>query len=198
MSFSISTAAWMVSKTAVGADAHGLVAVAPFAMHAHAAHRRGERVVVGEHRAAVAVAAERLRRKKAGRGRQRQRADAAVLVGGAEALGGIVEHEQTLGLGDGRDRAVVGGLPEHVDRDDRLRGEPALRAVAMARRQLSGSRLKLASSTSAKTGVAPTSATTSAVAVKVKAGQITASPGPTPLAMRTSSKASVPLEQVMA
>ena len=48
------------------------------------------------------------------------------------------------------------------------------------------------------TGVAPQSATTSAVAQKVKAGQITASPGPIPQAISTSRSASVPLEQAIA
>ena len=59
-------------EAAVGADAHVVVAVTSLAVHAHAAHDRGERVVVGEHRAAVAVAAERLGRKEAGRGRERR------------------------------------------------------------------------------------------------------------------------------
>ena len=58
--------------------------------------------------------------------------------------------------------------------------------------------MKVVSSTSANTGVAPTSATTSAVAQKVKDGQITASPGPMPLAISASTSASVPLAQVTA
>ena len=58
--------------------------------------------------------------------------------------------------------------------------------------------LKVSASTSTKTGVAPTSATTSAVAQKVNDGQMTASPGPTPLARSASTSASVPLAQVTA
>src|SRR5207244_1042421 len=73
---------------------------------------------------------------------------------------------------------------------------PASRAAAHARCRLAGSRLKLFSSTSANTGVAPTSAMTSAVAVKVKLGQITASPGPIPCAISTKISASVPLAHV--
>src|SRR6266511_1756445 len=73
---------------------------------------------------------------------------------------------------------------------------PASRFGAHARCKLAGSRLKLPSSTSAKTGVAPTSTTTSAVAVKVKLGQMTASPGPIPRAINTMTIASVPLAQV--
>src|SRR3979411_1562316 len=60
----------------------------------------------------------------------------------------------------------------------------------------SASILKVASSTSTNTGVAPVSATASPVAQKVNDGQSTASPGPTPLAISTISSASVPLAQV--
>ncbi len=58
--------------------------------------------------------------------------------------------------------------------------------------------LKSAACTSTKTGVAPTSATASAVAVKVKSGTMTALPGPMPLAIRASWMASVPLPQLIA
>ena len=56
--------------------------------------------------------------------------------------------------------------------------------------------LKVASSTSTKTGVAPVSATASPVAQNVNDGQNTASPRPTPFAISTISSASVPLAQV--
>ena len=56
----------------------------------------------------------------------------------------------------------------------------------------SGSRLHVAGSTSAKTGVAPRRAIASAEAKNVKAGQITSSPGPIPIASMTSTSASVP------
>jgi hypothetical protein len=46
--------------------------------------------------------------------------------------------------------------------------------------------------------VAPSQATTSAVAAKVKAGQNTASPDFTPFAISTRARASVPLAQVIA
>jgi hypothetical protein len=75
---------------------------------------------------------------------------------------------------------------------------PSRPATAQALTTLSGSRLKLASSTSAKTGVAPTSATTSAVAANVKVGQMTASPGRIAFAISTIIKASVPLAQLTA
>ena len=56
--------------------------------------------------------------------------------------------------------------------------------------------LKVASSTSTKTGVAPTSATASPVAQKVNDGHSTASPGPTLFAISTITSASVPLAQL--
>lgn len=66
----------------------------------------------------------------------------------------------------------------------------------MARASASGSILKVHSSTSTKTGVAPSSATTSAVAKKVNGGTKTASPGPIPQAIRGMSRASVPEAQI--
>src|ERR1700733_5433850 len=69
-------------------------------------------------------------------------------------------------------------------------------AVAMPRLNEAASILKVASSTSTNTGVAPTSATASPVAQKVKDGHSTASPRPTPLAISTMTSASVPLAQV--
>src|ERR1700722_5090456 len=56
--------------------------------------------------------------------------------------------------------------------------------------------LKVEASTSTKTGVAPVNATASPVAQKVKDGQSTASPRPTPFAISTINSASVPLEQL--
>ena len=76
--------------------------------------------VVGQHRAAVAVAAERLGRKEARRRRRRERAELAALVGRAERLRGVVEHEQAFRLGDRQQRIVVGRQAEQIDRDHRL------------------------------------------------------------------------------
>ena len=75
---------------------------------------------------------------------------------------------------------------------------PALFAAAIAPAILFASILNVAASTSTKTGVAPTSAATSAVAQNVNDGQITASPGPIPIARNASTSASVPLAQVTA
>ena len=51
---------------------------------------------------------------------------------------------------------------------------------------------------STNTGVAPVQATASAVAVKVKLGQNTASPAPNPQAINGRASASVPLAQASA
>src|SRR6516225_1942637 len=71
-----------------------------------------------------------------------------------------------------------------------------LLAVAIPRPSEATSILKVASSTSTNTGVAPVSATASPVAQNVNDGQNTASPGPTPFAISTINSASVPLAQV--
>ncbi len=51
-------------------------------------------------------------------------AELAALVGGAEGLRGIVEHEQVMRLGRGRNGVVIGRQAEQIDRDHRLRLEP--------------------------------------------------------------------------
>ena len=68
-------------------------------------------------------------------------------------------------------------------------------AVATAPAMPLASILNVSASTSTNTGVAPSSAATSAVAQNVNDGQITASPGPIPFARSTSISASVPLAQ---
>src|SRR6266852_6278252 len=73
---------------------------------------------------------------------------------------------------------------------------PSFFAVAIPPFSEFTSMLNVASSTSTNTGVAPSSATTSPVAQKVKDGHSTASPRPTPLAISTINSASVPLAQV--
>ena len=100
-------------------------------------------------------------------------------------------------FGDSGDRIVIGRLAEQIDRNDRARLEPELLGGGDGALELAGSKLNVSASTSASTGVAPHRAGTSAVAQKVKAGQMTASPGPMPQAISTSRSASVPLEQVI-
>ena len=108
------------------AEADVVVFVDALPVHADAAQRRRELVVIGEDRAAVAEAAERLCREEAGRGRQRQRAELAALVARAKPLCGVVEHEQAFSLGDLGDGVAIGRLAEQVDRNDRDRLEAGL------------------------------------------------------------------------
>ncbi len=107
-----------------------------------------------------------------------ERAEAAALVACAEAPAPHRPARTCPRLSAiARDRVMVGALPEQIDRNHRFRleaeplggGDAALAAKPR-------SILKVASSTSTKTGVAPVSATTSPVAQNVKDGQITASP----------------------
>ena len=83
-------------------------------------------LVVGDDGSAVAIAAERLGRKETGCGCRRQRADAAVLIGGAEGLSGVIEHEKAFRLRDRHDAVVVGRLPEQIDRYHGFRTKPGL------------------------------------------------------------------------
>jgi len=70
-----------------------------------------ERIVVGEDRAAVAVAAERLGGKEAGGRNRRERADLAALGVGAERLRGVVDDVEPVLLGNRVDRLIVGRTP---------------------------------------------------------------------------------------
>src|SRR5205085_8152926 len=85
---------------AADADARVVVAAA-LPVHADLAHRLGERGVFGENRAAVAVAAERLRREEAGAADRGKRAASPTFVSRAEALRGILDHRYAVARGDG-------------------------------------------------------------------------------------------------
>ena len=100
------------------------------AVHAQAFHPRRQRVVVGEHGAAVAVTAERLCRKEARRRRVGQRAELAAAIGGAERLRRVVEHFDAVRGGDRRNGIVIGRQAEQIDRDHGFR----LQAEALRRR----------------------------------------------------------------
>ncbi len=108
------------------ADPHVVIFVAALAVHPQADERLRHLRIVGEDGAAVAVAAERLRRKEARGGGVGERADLAVADRRAEALGGVVEHEQLLFRRDRVERVMLGRKPEQVDRQDHARREPRL------------------------------------------------------------------------
>ena len=95
-------------------------------MDAQTPDPRRKRVVIGENRAAVAIAAKRLGREETRRGRGRERAELPAPIGRAECLRGIVENgEAVLGRNCG-DRVVVRGQAEQIDRDHgtRLKAAP--------------------------------------------------------------------------
>ena len=101
------------------AEADIVVFVRALAVDANAAQRLGKLGIVGEDRAAVAEAAERLGREEAGRGGKAEGAEPAALVARAKTLRGVIEHEQALGFGDRADGVMVGALPEQIDRNNR-------------------------------------------------------------------------------
>ncbi len=100
------------------ADAHIVVLVRALAVEEQRAHHLGEFVVLREHRAAVAVAAERLGREEAGRRGVPAGAGPPASVAGAEALGGIRQKPEPLRFGHRFERVVVGRQTEQVDGDD--------------------------------------------------------------------------------
>src|SRR5690606_5163544 len=101
------------------ADA-GVVVAGRLAMHADLAAGLGDGVVVGEDRAAVAIAAQRLAGKEAGAADGRQVAALAALVGGAKALGRVFNDGNTVAFGDGVDFVHVAALPVQRHRHDGL------------------------------------------------------------------------------
>src|SRR5476651_1282687 len=70
-------------------------------MHGQAAQDIGHFIVIGHHRAAVAVTSKGLRREKTGRGGVTEGAEPAVVECRAESLRGVVENEETFRLGGG-------------------------------------------------------------------------------------------------
>ena len=111
----------MVSSRAGQAEPDIVIFVRALPVDADAAQRFRKLGIVGEDRAAIAEAAKRFGREKAGRGCKAEGAEAAALIGRAECLCGVVEHEQALGLGNCADGVMVGALSEQIDRDHGLR-----------------------------------------------------------------------------
>ena len=107
-------------KTAVNADANNLISVTARAMDADRLECIGKVVIVGEDGAAVAVGAERLRRKEARAADRRERADAIVVIGATERLGGIGDQAQTFAVGERVETVPVRRKAEEIDGDDCL------------------------------------------------------------------------------
>ena len=117
----------------IHADADIVVFVVALAVEAQRADEIGRRVIVGDDRAAVAVAAERLGGKETRGGEIADRPGAPALVGRAIALRRIADQRQPARLAEGLDRIVIRGLAEQVDRDHRARAQ--LRAFRRLDRQ---------------------------------------------------------------
>ncbi len=168
----------MVSSRAGQAEADVVVFVRALAVDADAAQRLGQFGIVGEDRAAVAEAAERLGRERSWSRSQGRRCRAAGPCSSrrnpcaASSSTNMPSASATAAM-----RVMVGALPEQIDRNDgpRLEAGAASRSRCRASAKLA-SMLNVASSTSTNTGVAPVSATASPVAQNVKDGQSTASP----------------------
>src|SRR5438094_3290155 len=105
---------------AADADPRVLVAAALSVM-ADFAHRLGERVIAREKRAAVAIAAKRLRWEKAAGADRREIAAAPALVQGAEALRRVLDYRQAMARRNGVDLIHVGGLAVERHRHDGAR-----------------------------------------------------------------------------
>lgn len=90
------------------------------AVHPDLAACLGNRVVTGEDRAAVAVAAEGLAREETCAADVAQVAALAPLVFGTKALGSILDHDQVVAVGDRIDLVHVGRLPVKANRHDGL------------------------------------------------------------------------------
>ena len=78
----------------------------------------GERVVVRGHRAALTARTEVLARVEAEAGERTEAADPASLVLGAVRLRGVLDHHQTVALGDLEDRVHLRRLAVEVHRHD--------------------------------------------------------------------------------
>src|ERR1700730_9120700 len=105
-------------ETRIHADAHIVVFVAALAMHPQALQHRRDVVIVGEHGAAVAVAAEGFGGEEAGCRNVAQGPDFAALVDRAKTLRRIADHPQPVLRGDRQNLVVGGRQTEQVDRDD--------------------------------------------------------------------------------
>ncbi|MNQ89317.1 hypothetical protein D3C85_1046230 [compost metagenome] len=120
-------------QTAVQADAHvqilrvvveGLVLQVDrhrLAVDADGIDQLGQVVVIGQHRPAVAVAAQGLGREEAGGGDVGPFQRVLAVDGAAKTLGRVRDQLQAVLVADGLDGRIVGGLAEQVDGDDHAR-----------------------------------------------------------------------------
>ena len=134
-------------QTAVHADPHGQVFGVvgerlaglhvlgdDLAVDPQRVHFLGEILIIGQHRPAVAVAAQRLGREEAGGGDVGPFDGMVAIEGTAEALGRIGDQLEAVAVTDGPDGRIVGGLAEQVDGDDHARLQSALLQGRLDRR----------------------------------------------------------------
>src|SRR5690606_1832916 len=88
----------------------GVIVAARLTVHADLARRLRQRIVVGEERAAVAIATQRLAGEEAGAAEGGEIAALATLVGSPETLGGVFDHRHAMARGDGVDLVHVAAL----------------------------------------------------------------------------------------
>ena len=113
-------------EAAVQAKAHIVVFVAALAVYPDGAQQGGQIVVVGEDGPAVPVAAQRLGGEKARGGRMAALgAMALTVMGAAETLGRVFQHQQIMGAGHLQQLRIGRGLTEQVHGDDRSRRQLA-------------------------------------------------------------------------
>ena len=155
------------------------------------AHARGERVVGGEHHAAVAEPAQVLGRVEREAAGAPEGARGHAVVARADRLRRVLDHPEAMALGERAERRACG-----ASRPKRWTGtmpttRPSARSIGRGhRRRDRGS--ACTGSMSANSGRAPTRTMVLAVAKKLKGVVMTALPGPTPSAPSASASASVP------
>ena len=107
-------------ETRSQADADIVVFIAALPVHSQASECVCNSVVIGHHRAAVAITTERLGGEETGRRGVTKSAQSTVVVGRTKALSSIIENEQPFGLRRHSNRAVVSRQPEQINRNDRF------------------------------------------------------------------------------
>lgn len=107
----------------VEADADIVVFVIAPSVHANGDQQFQQLVVVGEDRAAVAVAAERLGRKEGGRADEAEASGLSAANRAAESLRGVFENPEPVLDSHLFEAIVLGGQAEKIDRNERLRVE---------------------------------------------------------------------------
>ena len=112
-----------IVQTGVHAHADIVVLTAgAFAVDAEGADEVVERIVIGEHRAAVAVAAQRLCREEGGGSDASEGACLFPMIFRAEALGRVLDEGKAVSFADGGNGVIVAGVAENVHRYHRLGG----------------------------------------------------------------------------